>query len=98
MIQIFKAMSGKGLCFLRVSNGVYNIIFNILVAVVMSALMSLILTIINVGIPPGFFGIYMRSFFVGVLVAIPVSMIAIPLITRMLGVLLVKKTDRYKFN
>lgn len=74
----------KGAGFLKVSRTIYNCVFNILVAVIMSAAMSFALTIINVGIPAGFFGIWMRSYLVAVIVSIPVTFGTIPLVTKML--------------
>lgn len=72
---------------MKISKTGYGIIFNVLIALVMSMLMSFVLTIVNVGTPPGFWMIWLKSFGVAVLVAIPVSFVAIPLVRRILRVL-----------
>ena len=69
---------------MKVSKMVYNCVFNILVAVIMSAIMSLVLTIVNAGIIPGFMGIWLKTFLVSTLLAIPVTFVSIPLVSKLL--------------
>lgn len=69
---------------MKVTRTVYNAIFNILIAVIMSTMMSFVLTLVNVGMVDGFIGIWMQSLLVACLVAIPVTFITIPLVSKML--------------
>lgn len=70
---------------MKVSKLVYNGIFNVSVAVIMSAVMSVVLTIVNVGIVPGVIGIWFQSFLVSAGLAIPVTFISIPLVSKLLN-------------
>lgn len=56
-----------------------KIIFGILMAFFMALAMSFIMVLINVGMVKAFFSIWMRSFAIGFLVAVPTSMIAAPI-------------------
>lgn len=76
--------------FIKVSRRLYNVIFNVLVAVIMSIVMSLALTVLNAGIPPGFWGMWLKSFFMATAVSIPVTFATIPLVTKILRFLEIK--------
>jgi hypothetical protein len=78
--------------FLKVSKFLYNIVFNICVAIIMSVMMSFVLALVNtwipgVGAPKGFPLIWLKSFIVAVIVAIPVTFITIPFVRKILGFL-----------
>lgn len=67
----------------------YNFLFNVLVAIIMSALMSFTLTLINFGFIDVFFTKFVKSFFIATLVAVPVTYVAIPLVTKILSFMVV---------
>lgn len=56
-----------------------KIIFGILMAFFMALAMSFIMVLINVGMVTAFFPIWMKSFAIGFIVAIPTSMVAAPI-------------------
>ncbi len=56
-----------------------KIIFGLLMAFFMALAMSFIMVLINVGMVDAFFSIWMKSFAIGFIVAVPTSMIAAPL-------------------
>lgn len=62
-----------------------KIIFGILMAFFMALAMSFIMVLINVGMVNAFFPIWMKSFVVGFIVAVPTSMIAAPISQRFIG-------------
>ena len=74
---------------MRIGRKGYNFVFNLLVAIIMSALMAFTLTLINAGFIIGFWGIWVKSFLIGTIVAFPVTYIAIPLVTNILKFMVV---------
>ena len=66
-----------------------TILFAIFMALAMSFTISLILTIINTGIVPLFVEKWMRSFAIGFIVALPTSLIFVPIIRRIVDKLVV---------
>ncbi|RLK03068.1 DUF2798 domain-containing protein [Tenacibaculum discolor] len=58
--------------------------FGILMAFFMALAMSFIMVLINVGMVPSFFILWMKSFLIGFLVAVPTSMIAAPVSKKLL--------------
>lgn len=56
-----------------------RILFGLSMAFFMALAMSFIMVLINVGIVDSFFTIWMKSFAIGFVVAVPTSMIAAPL-------------------
>lgn len=56
-----------------------KVIFGLLMAFFMALAMSFIMVLINVGMVNDFFPIWMKSFAIGFIVAVPTSMIAAPL-------------------
>lgn len=61
-----------------------TIAFGILMAFFMALAMSFIMVLINVGMVPSFFLLWMKSFLIGFLVAVPTSMIAAPVSKKLL--------------
>ncbi|MFT0157682.1 DUF2798 domain-containing protein [Tenacibaculum ascidiaceicola] len=61
-----------------------TIAFGILMAFFMALAMSFIMVLINVGMVPSFFILWMKSFLIGFLVAVPTSMIAAPVSKKLL--------------
>ena len=70
---------------MKVSKTLYNALFNVLVAIIMSTMMSLVLTLVNVGMVEGFAGIWLKSLLISIIVAIPVTFVAIPSVGRLLS-------------
>lgn len=62
-----------------------KIIFGILMAFFMALAMSFIMVLINVGLVKAFLPIWMKSFVIGFLVAVPTSMIAAPISQKIIG-------------
>ncbi|QTE21297.1 DUF2798 domain-containing protein [Polaribacter cellanae] len=56
-----------------------KIIFGILMAFFMALAMSFIMVLINVGVVKAFLPIWMKSFAIGFVVAVPTSMVAAPI-------------------
>ena len=75
---------------MKISTKAYGAVFNLSVA----AIMSLVLTLVNAGLIPGFLVIWMQSFAVSLLVAIPVTFVAIPLVSKVLSQLFVVEEPR----
>lgn len=59
-----------------------KIIFGLLMAFFMAFAMSFIMVLINVGLVGAFFSIWMKSFAIGFIIAVPTSMIAAPTISK----------------
>ncbi len=68
----------------KISRKYFNLIFSTLVAVLMSLFMSFVLTAINIGFPSFFIGAWLTSLGIGFAVALPVSLIVIPLVHRLI--------------
>jgi len=62
-----------------------KIIFGILMAFFMALAMSFIMVLINVGMVAAFFPIWMKSFAIGFVVAVPTSMIAAPVSQKLIS-------------
>jgi hypothetical protein len=71
---------------MRINQKQYNIIFNVLMAILMSFFMSLFLTAVNIGLIPGFFLLWLKSFGLGTIVALPTTFVVVPLIHKLLGI------------
>jgi len=61
-----------------------KIIFGLSMAFFMAFAMSFIMVLINVGMVNAFFLIWMKSFAIGFIVAVPTSMIAAPLSQKLI--------------
>lgn len=72
-----------------------KILFGILMAFFMALTMSFIMVLVNVGMGEAFFPIWMKSFCIGFLVAVPTSMIAAPISQKFLQKLTKKRNSRY---
>ncbi len=66
----------------KISRRYFNLIFSTLVAVLMSLFMSFVLTAINIGFPSYFILAWLKSLGIGFAVALPVSLLVIPLVKR----------------
>lgn len=64
---------------MKISIRAFNIIFQILVAIIMSLFLSFFMIAINVGFIPEFPLIWLRGFGLSLVVALPVSLIVVPL-------------------
>lgn len=62
-----------------------KVIFGILMSFFMAFAMSFIMVLINIGMVNAFFSIWMKSFAIGFLVAVPTSMIAAPVSKILIG-------------
>ncbi|MCT4622451.1 MAG: DUF2798 domain-containing protein [Schleiferiaceae bacterium] len=69
---------------MKVNKKVFGLIFSVAISIVMSLFMSFFMLLMNVGIVPGFFFIWMKSAAVGMLIGLPVAVIAVPLIQKLL--------------
>lgn len=65
---------------MKISITAFNIIFQILVAIIMSLFLSFFMIAINVGFRPEFPLIWLRGFGLSLVVALPVSLIVVPLL------------------
>jgi len=61
------------------------ILFSVVMAFFMALTMSFVMTLLNLGPVPFFMAAWMRSFAVGFLVALPVSLLMNPLIRKIVG-------------
>jgi len=61
-----------------------GLLFALFVSIIMSLIMSFALTLINVGLIPNFFMIWLKSFGISFAVALPISLIIVPLIRKLL--------------
>ena len=68
----------------EISRRYFNLIFSTVVAVLMSLFMSFVLTAINIGFPAYFIAAWLKSLGIAVLVALPVSVLLIPLVRRLI--------------
>jgi len=79
---------------IKISRQKYNTIFNLAVGVCMPLLMSTFVTLANNGINSGFFIYYLRTYIVSVVMSVPVSMVLMPLLTKIMKVIyVVKETE-----
>lgn len=62
-----------------------KIAFGILMAFFMALGMSFVMVWVNVGLTPHFLMIWMKSFAIGFMAAVPISMIAGPLVQRIVS-------------
>ena len=69
---------------MEISKRLYDFIFNISVSVIMSVILSGAMLAVNVGIGPGFFMMWVKSFFVGLIFAVPSTYFAIGVVKRIM--------------
>jgi len=69
---------------MKIKKKYYSFLFALLVSIIMSLIMSFALTLINVGWQPHFFMIWLKAFGISFAVALPVSLIVVPLIRKLL--------------
>lgn len=67
---------------MKISMKAFNLIFQVLVALLMSLFLSFFMIIINVGINELFLIIWLKSFGLSLIVALPVSLIIVPLLRK----------------
>ncbi len=60
-------------------------VFAFIMSAVFALIMSGVLTAYNLGLVPGFLGLWMRNYGVAWLVAFPTAMIVVPLVRRLVG-------------
>ncbi len=68
---------------METNNKKAKILFGILMAGMMALAMSFVMVWINVGLNSNFFAIWMKSFDLGFLVAVPTSIIAAPIAQKL---------------
>lgn len=77
---------------MKVSKALYDLFFNVLVSAILSAILSFAMLIVNVGFVNGFTVMWLKSFATSIIFAVPSTYLAIPLVGRILGgILIVKK-------
>jgi Protein of unknown function (DUF2798) len=69
---------------MKISGKIFGMIFSVTIGLVMSFFMSLVLLLINAGPIEGFFGIWIKSFISAFAVSLPVSLIAVPIVQKVL--------------
>jgi hypothetical protein len=69
---------------MKIKRKYYGLLFGLLVSIIMSLIMSFVLTLINVGWQPNFLMIWLRAFGISFAVALPISLILVPLIRKIL--------------
>jgi hypothetical protein len=69
---------------MRVSKKVFGLIFSVAISIIMSLFMSFFMLVINIGFIPDFFFIWIKSAAAGMLIGLPVAVIAVPFIERAL--------------
>lgn len=69
---------------MKVSQRIYGVILSVSIGLVMSLGMSLLMLIVNAGFVEGFFIIWMKSFAVGFIASLPISVTVIPFIQKQL--------------
>ena len=70
---------------MKIKRKYYQLLFGFFVSIIMSIIMSFALTLINVGWVPHFFMIWLKSFGISFAVALPISLIIVPLIRKLLN-------------
>lgn len=61
------------------------VLFPLVMTFFMAGVVSLLLTVVNLGLPPGFFRLWLVNWAVAWLFAFPAAMLAIPLSRRIVG-------------
>ena len=69
---------------MKIRRKYYGLLLGLFVSIIMSLVMSFALTLINAGWPPNFFMIWLKSFGISFAVALPVSLVVVPLIRKLL--------------
>ena len=69
---------------MKIKRKYYQLLFGFFVSIIMSLIMSFALTLINTGWVPHFFMIWLKSFGISFAVALPISLIIVPLIRKLL--------------
>lgn len=62
-----------------------GVLFSILMGFGMSFFMGFVMTLINVGMPPTFFQLWMKSWGIGFLASLPAALLLPPLIHKLLA-------------
>ena len=70
---------------MKINRKYYSLLFGLFVSIIMSLIMSFVLTLINVGWQQHFFLIWLRAFGISFAVALPISLIIVPLIRKFLN-------------
>ena len=69
---------------MKIRRKYYGLLFGIFVSILMSLIMSFVLTLINVGWQPHFLMIWLKAFGISFAVALPISLIIVPIIRKIL--------------
>ena len=73
---------------IKISRQKYNTLYNMAVGVCMPLVMSTFVTLANNGINSDFFIYYLRTYIVSVVMSVPVSMVLMPLLTKILRLMI----------
>jgi len=76
---------------MKIDRRYFNVIFSSLIALIMSFCMSFFMLLINIGFSKIFFNAWMKSFGLGFIIALPISIIFIPIIRTGLEKIFEKK-------
>ena len=60
----------------------YPFVFGALMSLSMTFSISLVLTLVNAGVTPNFISIWAKSFFMGFIVAFPISLMVFPIVQK----------------
>lgn len=69
---------------MKIRRKYYGLLFGLFVSIIMSLIMSFALTLVNVGWQPHFFMIWLKSLGISFAVALPVSLVVVPVIRKLL--------------
>ena len=76
---------------MEISRKFYNLIFSTVIAILMTFFMSFALTAVNIGFPSYFIEAWLKSFGLGFVVALPVSLLVIPFVRKLIDPLFIKE-------
>lgn len=85
MYSIFEY--NKNIYYMRLTKKQSKIVFGVLMAFFMAMAMSFIMVLINIGLVESFIPIWLKSFFIGFVVAVPTSMIAAPISNKLINLI-----------
>lgn len=69
----------------QINRKTYGLMFSTLVSIIMSLFMSAFMLWINLGIPPNFIALWIKSTLSGFVVAWPVAVLIIPILNKWLN-------------
>ena len=83
---------------MRINRKYQSLVMGLCMAIGMSFFMSLFMTLVNVGLHEKFLGIWMRSLGLGLIVAIPTSLILPKFITKLVDRIMENKDESQKLE